>query len=205
PPGGLRRRRHYLGSAGECPRRLLLLPDLGWRAHVELQRRRRRQVNILSPLNDTEQPRGIDLSLRPELYDDGLRVAVDGFDADAIGEQANQRVLREIANRRGGRAIPIPHLFDGALQLRFGSHACEPPVDGQPLVHVGDVGIVDPQVDAQVYGRADLVLYLLALQLLDRLLEELHIHVESDRLDVSALLAAEQIACPADLEVERRD
>src|SRR5205814_3436324 len=59
--------------------------------------------------------------------------------------------------------------------------------------------------DAQVYGRADLVLYLLALQLLDRLLEELHIHVESDRLDVSALLAAEQIACPADLEVERRD
>ena len=50
-----------------------------------------------------------------------------------------------------------------------------------------------------------LVLDLLALELPDRLLEQLHVHVEADRLDVAALLAAEQVAGAADLEVERRD
>ena len=49
------------------------------------------------------------------------------------------------------------------------------------------------------------VLELLALQLPDRLLEQLHVHVEADRLDVPALLAAEQVAGAADLEVERGD
>ena len=42
-------------------------------------------------------------------------------------------------------------------------------------------------------------------ELLDRLLEELHVHVEADRVDLPALLAAEQVAGAADLEVERGD
>ena len=50
-----------------------------------------------------------------------------------------------------------------------------------------------------------LVLDLLALELADGLLEQLHVQVEADRLDVPALLAAEQVAGAADLEVERGD
>ena len=45
----------------------------------------------------------------------------------------------------------------------------------------------------------------LALQLLDRLLEKLHVHVEADGLDVPALFAAEQVSGAANLEVESRD
>ena len=56
----------------------------------------------------------------------------------------------------------------------------------------------------QVHRRARLVLDLLALQLADGLLEQLHVHLEADRLDVAALLAAEQVARAANLEVERR-
>ena len=57
-----------------------------------------------------------------------------------------------------------------------------------------------PQVD----GRAHVVFEFLALQLADRLLEQLHVHLEADGLDVPALLAAEQVAGAADLEIERR-
>ena len=45
----------------------------------------------------------------------------------------------------------------------------------------------------------------LALQLQDRLLEELHVEVEAHRLDVAALLAAQQVAGAAHLEVEGGD
>ena len=56
-----------------------------------------------------------------------------------------------------------------------------------------------PQVDR----RAHVVFEILALQLADRLFEQLHVHLEADRVDVTALLAAEQVAGAANLEVER--
>ena len=49
------------------------------------------------------------------------------------------------------------------------------------------------------------VLELFALELADRLLEQLHVHLEADGIDVPALLAAEQVAGAANLEVERGD
>src|SRR5439155_26767887 len=70
---------------------------------------------------------------------------------------------------------------------------------------VRDATSVDAQVDAQIDGRAHLVLELLALQLLDRLLEQLHVPLEAERIDVAALLAAEEISGAADFEIERRD
>ena len=69
----------------------------------------------------------------------------------------------------------------------------------------GDVRLVDLQVDAQVHGRADVVFELLALELAHGLLEQLHVHLEADGVDLPALLAAEQVAGAANLEVERRD
>ena len=44
-----------------------------------------------------------------------------------------------------------------------------------------------------------------ALQLEDRLLQQLDVEVQPDRMDVPTLLAAEQVARAAQLEVERRD
>ena len=57
----------------------------------------------------------------------------------------------------------------------------------------------------QVDGRAHVVFDLLALQLADGLLEQLHVHLEADRVDLAALLAAEQVAGAANLEIERGD
>ena len=47
--------------------------------------------------------------------------------------------------------------------------------------------------------------HLFTPQLLHRLLEQPHVHVESDRPDVPVLLAAQQIAGAAQFQVERRD
>ena len=47
--------------------------------------------------------------------------------------------------------------------------------------------------------------HLLALQLLHRLFQQLHVHVETDRVDVPVLLAAQQVARAAQFQVQRRD
>src|SRR6185436_14160367 len=86
------------------------------------------------------------------------------------------------------RTTSCPSRSMDSMQLRFRPHPGHAPVDGEPLVHVGDVALVDPQVHAQVDVGPDIVLDLLALQLLDGLFEELHVHVEADRLDLAALL-----------------
>ena len=75
----------------------------------------------------------------------------------------------------------------------------------EPLVHLGNVGLVDLEVDAQIDGRADVVFDFFALQLANGLFEQLHIHLEADRIDVTALLTAQQVAGAAYLEVERRN
>src|SRR6185369_12364810 len=90
-------------------------------------------------------------------------------------------------------------------ELIVGPDRCHAPVDGQALIHVRDVLVVNPEVHSKVDVGTDLVLGLLALQLLYRLLEQLHVHVEADGFDMAALLAAEQVAGSANLEVQRSD
>ena len=72
------------------------------------------------------------------------------------------------------------------------------------MVHVGDVALVDLQVHAQVHGRPQVVLDVLALQLADGFLEQLRVHLEADGFQGAALLAAEEGPRAADLEVQRR-
>ena len=56
-----------------------------------------------------------------------------------------------------------------------------------------------PQVDR----RAHIVFEIFALELADGFFEQLHVHLEADGVDVTALLAAEEVAGAANLEVER--
>ncbi len=69
----------------------------------------------------------------------------------------------------------------------------------------GMARIVDAEIDAEVDAGTAFVLEILALELADRLLRAVSRHVEPDRFDVSALLAAKQVARPADFEIECRD
>src|SRR6185436_19418731 len=83
--------------------------------------------------------------------------------------------------------------------------AGQPAVDRQSLVHVRHVVFSDSEIEPEVDGCPPLVFEILALELANRLLEQLRVHVEADGLDVSALLATEQVAGAADLEIERGD
>src|SRR5260221_610389 len=63
--------------------------------------------------------------------------------------------------------------------------------------------------EVRVDGQFDLhvaeLLGLLALELRNGLADETHVEVEADRGDVAGLLAAEQVAGAADLEILHRD
>jgi hypothetical protein len=89
-----------------------------------------------------------------------------------------------------------------AATRRYTIYRRDAPVDGEALIHVGDVRLVEPEVHLQVDDGAHIVFEILALQLADRLLQELHVHLEADGIDVAALLAAEQVAGAANLEIE---
>src|SRR6185436_10175593 len=83
--------------------------------------------------------------------------------------------------------------------------AGEPAIDRQPLAHVGDVLLVDSKIELQIHRGAARIGDLLSFDLLDRLLEQLHVRLEADGVDVSALLAAKQVTGAANLEIERGD
>ena len=119
--------------------------------------------------------------------------------------QPDARVLRQIADGRRRRAVAIAQLVQQRVDFVERPRAGHPPVRRQPLVHVRDVVVVDPQIQPQVHGRAAFVFEVFALQLADRVFEQLDVHVEANGFDVAALLAAEQIAGAANLEVERGD
>jgi hypothetical protein len=74
--------------------------------------------------------------------------------------------------------------------------ARHPAVDRQPLVHVGHIVFADAQAHTQADRGSRVILELLALQLADRVLEQLDVHVEADGVDMPALLAAQQVPAP---------
>ena len=57
----------------------------------------------------------------------------------------------------------------------------------------------------ELHVRVDLLARRLALQLAHRLVEELRVELEADRLDLAGLVLAEQVARAADLEIVARD
>src|SRR5207244_2614997 len=103
------------------------------------------------------------------------------------------------------RTVTVRRFLEHTLDLFFAPRGRDLAVEHQPLVHVRDVRVIDTQINAQVDRGTDVVLELFTLELPDRLLEELHVHLEANRIDLPALLAAQQIAGAANLEVERRD
>ena len=90
-------------------------------------------------------------------------------------------------------------------QLRLGFHARYALVHLQALVFFRNVIGVDADVEAEIELGFGLVGRGLALHFADGALEHLRVKFEADGLDVSALLAAEKIACAAQFEIERGD
>src|SRR6185295_18817228 len=147
------------------------------------------------------QPERVHAPNRPELNDDETAFPVDGLDAQTVGHDSDPPVLRQVPHGRRRGTVAILNLRQCGLQLAVGPGGGDLPIHHQPLVHVGDVAVVKLQIDSQVDGRANVVLDLHALQLANGLLEQLHVHLEADSLDVAALLTTKEIAGAANLQV----
>ena len=87
----------------------------------------------------------------------------------------------------------------------FGVDGGDPGVGLQPEPFAGHVVVRDVRVDRQLHPDLGLFRRAVALQLADRLADHPHVQVEADPGDVPGLLAAEQVARAADLQVLQGD
>ena len=120
------------------------------------------------------------------------------------------RILRRITSTRfsasaGSGAEAVEQLVADAIDLGVVAAARQALVEHQALAHVGDVVLGQARGHRQADLRVDLGLVRLAAQLVDRLLEHLHVGLVADGGEVARLLGAEQVAGAADLEVEVRE
>ncbi len=113
-----------------------------------------------------------------------------------------ERVVEQILNGWGRRAKTILQLFEHFLALRLRADLRDALVRSQAQVLAGDVYRWDAQINAKVDRGAQFGGRGLALDLGNRVLEHLRIEVKANRVDVSMLLASQQIARAAQLEIE---
>ena len=134
-----------------------------------------------------------------------LALSLDGIELEVVRHHPQACVVGQAEHRFRHRAVPIAYFVHDAFDLGIGARLGDLSIDAESLVRVRNVAFVDAELDAEVDGGPPIVLEVLALQFANRLLEELGVHLEADRLDVAALLATKQVTGAADLEVERRD
>ncbi len=151
------------------------------------------------------ETRQIDLRLLPELIDDDRALPVDGLEPEPVGPHPHPAVVGQVDHRWRRRAVAVGQFVEQGADVVVGAGRGHAPVDRQALVHVGHVGVGDAEVHLQVHHRPHVVVEIFALQFLDRVFEELHVHLEAHGVDLPALLTTQQIAGAADLEVERGD
>ena len=140
---------------------------------------------------------------RAEAHD--LALDADVADAGGAGHDAQSRDLEEVLHRLGRRAVAVAQLrldlVDGLERLDGRELLVR--LEAQPLprhVVVRQVRI-DRQLDLDLGRHVDGV----AAEVGDGLADEADVEVEAHALDVTGLLAAEQVAGAADLEVLHGD
>src|SRR5262249_14648024 len=104
----------------------------------------------------------------------------------------------------GNWTIPIGGLLEHAIDILFLTSGGHLPVEHEPLIHVPDVRLVDPEIDAKIDGGSDVLFDFLAFEFAYGLFEQLHVQLEPERVDVAALLSAQQVAGASYLEIEGR-
>src|SRR5262249_28398645 len=130
---------------------------------------------------------------------------VNRNDSQTFGLAPSAGETEEIFHRRRQSPVAVDDLFADAVQLLVRARRGDAFVCAQPLAHISYVIVGDARINAEIQLRARLFHDLLAAQLLDSAFEHLRVKIEADSVDVAGLLAAEQIARPAQLQVERGD
>ena len=125
--------------------------------------------------------------------------------AEGAREEAEPRRVEEPCERRRGRAVPVRRGRRLRLERRGVRRGGDPLVERHPEALVRDPRRRESERQTELQGDVAGLGNRLALHLGHRLLEEPHVRLEADRLDVPRLLRAEDRAGAADLEVLRRD
>ena len=131
-------------------------------------------------------------------------------DARALGGQAELRDFDEPNDRLRHRAEPVDDLLAERGEVARRPRPGQPPVQLQLLGLLGHVGVGQVGLDRQVDDSLRLLhprrpILAQRLALLDRLGEQPRVEVEADGGHVPRLLAAQDVARAADLEVGQRD
>src|SRR5579863_2818791 len=117
------------------------------------------------------------------------------------GGHAQPRHLEQVEDRLGRRAVPVGQLLEGGGDVGLGVDGGDPGVGLQPQPFAGHIVVRDVRVDRQLDPDLGFFRRAVALQLVDRLADHPHVQVEPDPGDMPGLLAAEQVARAADLQV----
>ena len=152
-----------------------------------------------------DQARGVERSILTEPDEQLRSLPVDGLDPDPIRRDARPTVGSEPIDGGVDRAVAVRHFVERRGQRRLARGGGHFPIDRQALIRLRDVPFVDPEIDTQVHTGKPLFGNLLTLQLAHGLFQQLHVHIESDRLDMSSLLRSKEVASAPDLQIERRD
>src|SRR5580704_4336495 len=121
------------------------------------------------------------------------------------GGHAQPRHLEQVEDRLGWRAVPVGQLLKSCDDVGFGVDGGDPGVGLQSEPFAGHVVVRDVRVDRQLHPDFGLLRRAVALQLADRLADHPYVQVEADPGDMPGLLAAEQVARAADLQVLQGD
>src|SRR5712664_1727462 len=130
---------------------------------------------------------------------------LDGGDAQTLTHRFEDGVLQKVIHGGRRRAEAIFELLSNVGPFFVGGNGGDALVGAQAEIFAGDVIMRNAHVEAEAKGSAEIGSGLFALQLGNCALEHLTVEVEADGFDVAVLLAAEHVACAAQLEVERGD
>ena len=110
----------------------------------------------------------------------------------------------QILDQRRHRTASIANLVAQIVEVLLRLGARQPPVKDEPLVFIGHIMVRNVGRDAETQLGLEIGPLRLAAQLRNRLLHHLGVQLEADRRDLAVLLAPEQIAGAAMLEVGHR-
>src|SRR6266540_1083994 len=195
-----RRSRRARGTRPLCRLRLRRRPDRRDELHVRREAEPpRRRLDVL------REQEGIERRRLAEGEDEPSRARLERADGERAQADLHRHDLEERLELLGWLAAAVHDLGANLLQLLVAPGLGEPLVEEEPLVDVGHVGIGDERGDGELHVRVHLLARRLAPELPHRLVEELRVELEADRLDLAGLVLAEEVPRPADLEIVARD
>src|SRR5262249_48179835 len=120
-----------------------------------------------------------------KFYREPVTFLIDGYDAELRRLATKPGMIEQVAHRCGNRAISILYFTIDFAERSLAFRRGDSFIHAQPLAHIIDVVLGNPNVDPDVYGGRRLVFHRIALQFPDRSLEHPGIEIKTDIVDVA--------------------